>query len=79
MRDFENDVRRLLDHCGLPFEESCLRFHETERPVRTASSEQVRRPINAEAIGRWRHYEQHLGALKEILEPLLDEKFSARG
>ena len=65
--DFENQVRRLLDFCGLPFEENCLRFHETERPVRTASSEQVRRPINAEAIGRWRHYEQHLEMLKEVL------------
>jgi hypothetical protein len=69
--DFEKQVRRLLDYCGLPFEENCLRFHETERPVRTASSEQVRRPINAEAIGRWRHYEKHLDALKEVLQPVL--------
>ena len=71
--DFENQVRRLLDYCGLPFEENCLRFHETERPVRTASSEQVRRPINADAIGRWRHYEQHLSPLMEVLGPLLAE------
>lgn len=76
--DFENQVRRLLDHCGLPFEETCLRFHETERPVRTASSEQVRRPINAEAIGRWRHYEQHLNALQEVLSPVLKDEISAR-
>ncbi|MBI1732744.1 MAG: sulfotransferase [Gammaproteobacteria bacterium] len=69
--DFENQVRRLLDYCGLPFEDNCLRFHETERPVRTPSSEQVRRPVNTEAIGRWRHYEKHLDALKEVLQPLL--------
>lgn len=75
--DFENQVKRLLDYCRLPFEENCLRFHETERPVRSASSEQVRRPISAEAIGRWRNYEKHLGALKEILEPLLAGEISA--
>jgi tetratricopeptide (TPR) repeat protein len=69
--DFEPQVRRLLDFCGLPFEENCLRFHETERPVRTASAQQVRRPLNTEAIGRWRHYERHLDELKAVLEPLL--------
>lgn len=69
--DFENQVRRLLDHCGLPFEEACLRFHETERPVRTASSEQVRQPIYRTALGFWRNYEAHLGELVDVLEPSL--------
>jgi tetratricopeptide (TPR) repeat protein len=69
--DFENQVRRLLDYCDLPFEEGCLNFYDTDRPVRTASSEQVRQPIYTQSVGRWRHYEQHLDELKEILEPLL--------
>jgi tetratricopeptide (TPR) repeat protein len=69
--DFENQVRRLLDYCGLPFEEDCLNFYDTDRPIRTASSEQVRQPIYTQSLGRWRQYEQHLDELKEILEPLL--------
>lgn len=71
VNDFEHQVRRLLDHCGLPFEEACLRFHETDRPVRTASSEQVRQPIYTTAIGFWRNYERHLGELIDVLEPSL--------
>ncbi len=58
--DFEAQVRRILAHCGLPFEETCLSFHETERPVRTASSEQVRQPLYTRALGTWRRYEKHL-------------------
>ena len=69
--DFENQVRRLLEYCGLPFEESCLNFYDTDRPVRTASSEQVRQPIYSQSVGRWRYYEQHLDELKEVLDPLL--------
>ena len=69
--DLETHVRRLLDHCELPFEEACLRFWETDRPVRTASSEQVRQPIFTSSIHRWRNYEQHIGELAEVLEPLL--------
>lgn len=69
--DFENQVRRLLDHCGLPFEEACLRFHETDRPVRTASSEQVRQPIYTTAVGFWRNYEPHLSELIDVLAPSL--------
>jgi len=71
--DLESQVRRILMHCGLPFEEQCLRFHETERAVKTASSEQVRRPIYASSIDLWRNYEQHLGPVIDILEPLLRE------
>ncbi len=69
--DFEAQVRRLLDYCELPFEESCLRFHDTERPVRTASSEQVRQPIYSKSVHFWRNHEAHLGELIEVLEPVL--------
>jgi tetratricopeptide (TPR) repeat protein len=68
----EAEVRRLLDHCGLPFEEGCLRFYENERAVRTASSEQVRQPIFREGMDHWRHYETWLGPLKETLGPVLE-------
>jgi tetratricopeptide (TPR) repeat protein len=68
----EAEVRRLLDHCGLPFEEGCLRFYENERAVRTASSEQVRQPIFREGMDHWRHYEGRLGPLKEALGPVLE-------
>jgi hypothetical protein len=69
--DLEHEVRRLLAFCGLPFEAACLRFHETERAVKTASSEQVRRPIYSSSVHLWRNYEAHLGDLLEVLEPLL--------
>jgi len=65
--DLEGEVRRLLDYCGLPFEEQTLRFHETRRTVRTVSSEQVRRPLYAEAVDQWRNFEPWLGPLKEAL------------
>lgn len=70
--DTENEVRRLLDYCGLPFEERCLRFYENERAVRTASSEQVRQPIYRDGVDHWRHYEPWLGPLKSALGPVLD-------
>ena len=69
--DFEPEVRRLLEHCGLPFDARCLRFHENERPVRTASSEQVRRPIYREGKDQWRNYEPWLGPLERALGPVL--------
>jgi hypothetical protein len=71
--DFGNEVRRILDFCGLPFEEGCLKFHETRRAVKTASSEQVRRPIYSSSVNVWRNYEQHLGELLHILKPLLEQ------
>jgi predicted Zn-dependent protease len=70
--DTESEVRRLLDYCGLPFEDACLRFYENERAVRTASSEQVRQPIYREAVDHWRHFEPWLGPLKEALGPVLE-------
>ena len=69
--DTETEVRRLLEYCGLPFEEGCLRFFENDRPVRTASSEQVRRPIYSEGVDQWRHYEPWLGGLEQVLGPTL--------
>lgn len=71
--DLDTQVRRILEFCDLPFEEECLRFHETRRAVKTASSEQVRQPIYSEALHRWRNYEEHLAPLIEVLEPLLRE------
>jgi tetratricopeptide (TPR) repeat protein len=63
----EREIRRLLDYCGLPFEEACLRFHQTRRAVRTASSEQVRRPIFRQGLDHWRHYAPWLGELEAAL------------
>jgi hypothetical protein len=71
IEDTEAEVRRLLDYCGLPFEPQCLRFYENDRPVRTASSEQVRQPIFKDGVDHWRHYEPWLGALKQALGPAL--------
>ena len=68
----EGVVRRLLDHCGLPFEAGCLKFYENRRAVSTLSSEQVRRPISAEAVNQWRHFEPWLGPLREALGELVD-------
>jgi len=67
VEDTEGEVRRLLAYCGLPFEPECLEFHRNSRPVRTASSEQVRRPIFREGIDQWRHYEPWLAPLKAAL------------
>jgi tetratricopeptide (TPR) repeat protein len=67
--DPESQIRRLLEHCGLAFEPSCLEFHRTERAVRTASSEQVRRPLYGDAVDQWRHFEAHLGPLVDALGP----------
>ena len=70
LADPETEIRRLLDFLGLPFDARCLAPHENKRPVRTASSEQVRRPINRDAVDHWRHYEPWLGPLKAALGPL---------
>jgi hypothetical protein len=70
--DTETEVRRLLDYCGLPFEDGCLRFYENERAVRTASSEQVRKPIYRDGVDHFRHYEQWLGPLRQALGEVLE-------
>jgi len=71
VNDLEPQVRRILDHCGLDFEPECLAFHTTERAVRTASSEQVRQPLNTRGLDAWRKFEPHLDALKSALGPNL--------
>jgi len=71
VEDIEREVRRLLDYCGLPFEDACLRFFDNERPVRTASSEQVRQPIYRSGVDQWRRYEPWLDPLKAALGPAL--------
>lgn len=68
----EAEVRALLDSCGLEFDPACLRFYENDRAVRTASSEQVRRPIFTEGLDQWRRFEPWLGPLKSALGPVLD-------
>ena len=70
--DLEGSVRRLLDHCGLQFEQSCVEFHKTRRNVRTPSSEQVRQPIFRDGLDQWKSYEPWLGPLQEALGDALD-------
>jgi tetratricopeptide (TPR) repeat protein len=70
--DPETEVRSLLAYCGLDFDPACLRFYENDRAVRTASSEQVRRPIFTEGLDQWRRFEPWLGPLKAALGPVLE-------
>ena len=70
--DLEGGVRRILEHCELPFEPACLEFHRTQRSVRTASSEQVRQPIFREGLDQWRHFEPWLAPLREALGDALE-------
>jgi len=72
VEDTENEVRRLLQYCDLPFEPGCLRFHENERAVRTASSQQVRQPIYRAGVDHWRHFEPWLGPMKATLGRVLE-------
>jgi hypothetical protein len=71
VEDLEGNVRRILDFCGLDFESGCVEFHKTERSVRTASSEQVRRPIFREGLDQWRNFEPWLGPLVATLGDLV--------
>jgi len=70
--DPEGQIRRMLDHCRLPFEEACLNFHENRRSVRTPSSEQVRRPISRDGVDQWKPYAQWLGPLRDALGDAID-------
>ena len=67
IRDFEPCVRELLAHCGLPWDERCLRFFEAQRVIATPSNWQVRQPIYSTSVGRWRAYERHLQGLQAAL------------
>ena len=67
VRDADSEVRRIIDFLDLPFEDSCLNFHQTDRSIRTPSSEQVRQPIYTGALEQWRNFEPYLGVLKAEL------------
>lgn len=71
--DLETQVRRILKYCELPFESACVNFHETERAVRTPSSEQVRQPIYQSGMDQWTHYAEFLGPLEIALGPALEK------
>ena len=73
--DLETQVRRIMDFCGLEFEESCVEFHKTKRTVRTPSAEQVRQPINTSGVDQWRNFEEYLDPLKRALGPELLNTF----
>jgi tetratricopeptide (TPR) repeat protein len=74
--DLETQVHRILDFCGLPFEEGCVQFHKTERNVKTPSSEQVRQPIYRTGLDYWRNYQQWLDPLKNALDSEIRSRFS---
>ena len=65
--DPDRVIRPLIAHCGLPWDDRCARFYETQRPVRTASMLQVRKPMYRSAVGRWKRYEAQLQPLVEVL------------
>ena len=67
VNDLDNQVKRILDYCELPFEENCINFHKTERNVRTPSSEQVRQPIYKSGLEQWKNFEPWLQPLKDAL------------
>jgi hypothetical protein len=72
VEDTEAEVRALLAYCGLEFDPACLAFYETDRAVRTASSEQVRQPIYKGAKDEWQLYAAHLDPLRDALGPVLE-------
>jgi hypothetical protein len=63
----EMELPRIIEFCGLPWDDACLNFHSSNRVTKTASYDQVRRPLYASAVGRWRHYESYLSPLIEAL------------
>jgi hypothetical protein len=69
--DTEGQIRALLTHCDLAFEDACLSFHQNDRAVRTASSEQVRQPIYTSATDHWKNFDSWLGPLRDALGPAL--------
>ena len=75
VEDLEGQVQRMLDFCDLPFEQSCVDFHKTERSVRTPSSEQVRSPIYRTALEQWNNYSQWLGPVCDALGPDILQRY----
>lgn len=73
VEDLENQVSRILEYCGLAFEPACLDYYNTDRAVRTASSEQVRQPIYRESVEQWTHFKPFLSALEKTLAPSLEQ------
>ena len=73
VEDLEREARRIIDYLGLPWDPACLSFHETKRVVMTASHWQVRQPLYATSVGRWRPYRHHLGPLLDGLKGLIPE------
>ena len=71
--DLESQVRRVLQFCGLEFEEQCLRYWETKRAVKTASSEQVRQPVYTSALGLWKNYAEHIEDWQQHLESVIKD------
>ena len=69
--DLGAEVHRILNHCGLEFEESCISFYDNTRAVRTPSSEQVRQPIYQGGVDQWQHFDEYLTPLKEALGSVL--------
>ena len=69
--DTEGQARRILDFCGLAWDPKVLSFHKNERPIKTASASQVRKPIYSSSVARWRNYESHLGPLLKELGDLV--------
>ena len=65
--NLESEVKRIMDYLGLPFESDCLKPHENTRPIHTASVVEVRKPVFTSSVGRWKHFEKHLGSLFEII------------
>jgi len=70
--DLEGQARRMIDYCGLPWDEACLDFHKNERAVKTLSSAQVRQPLYSSSVGAWKRYEKDLGPLLDALGPIED-------
>lgn len=79
VEDLEPEVRRILEFCGLPFEDTCVHFHENKRAVRTASSEQVRQPIYRDSVQTWRRFGSNLESLRDILSPVMTDQTDALG
>ena len=71
VQDNENQARRLIDYCGLEWNDACLQSHKTRRTVKTASITQVRQPIYTTSLERWRHYDKYLGPLRDGLGDLV--------